>query len=66
MLIKGDCWKLNVDTSKDGTRWERIKLKKNLPLLWHMAVYSSATNELLIEGGLRRSILASVTWRVSL
>lgn len=62
-VVLSDCWKLNMDSSKDGIRWERIKLKKNLPLLWHMAVYSSATNELLIEGGLKRSILASVTWR---
>ena len=65
MLIKGDCWKLYVDSSKDGMRWERIRLQKKVPLLWHMAVFSSATNELLIEGGLRRSILATVTWRVS-
>lgn len=57
----GDCWEL--DTRNDGARWH--KRKNCRPLLWHRAIHSQATGELVIQGGLKRSIVAAVTWRVS-
>jgi len=57
--VLSDCWTLDV--SGATARWH--KRNDCRPLLWHRAIFSRDTNELLIQGGLKRSIVATVTWR---
>ncbi|XP_046664923.1 kelch domain-containing protein 1-like isoform X2 [Homalodisca vitripennis] len=57
--VLSDCWMLDV--AQCGARW--CKRSDCRPLLWHRAIHSQDTGELLIQGGLKRSIVAAVTWR---
>ncbi|KAG8304737.1 hypothetical protein J6590_086795 [Homalodisca vitripennis] len=51
-----------LDVAQCGARW--CKRSDCRPLLWHRAIHSQDTGELLIQGGLKRSIVAAVTWRI--
>uniref|UniRef100_A0A1B6DM86 Kelch domain-containing protein n=1 Tax=Clastoptera arizonana TaxID=38151 RepID=A0A1B6DM86_9HEMI len=59
--VLSDCWILNVKHGGRSVQWETLGTDWNHPLLWHKSVCIPATGDVLIHGGLKRSLLALST-----
>lgn len=56
---------MDVEPGLADVKFHFKVMVNNPPLLLHQSVFFPKSGELLIHGGLKRSILTIVTWKVS-